>query len=97
MPAARSGSGKCISRGANNLSFPDITAESLAQLVPDKSTRILIYWQQQFHRRIARASPPNSQRSRSLSTFTALYNYGYRNVHELNVEVKTTILPMVKG
>ena len=37
--------------------------------------------------------------SLNLSTFTALYNYDYRNVYELgpNVDVKKTILPMVKG
>lgn len=86
-------------KGANNLSFPDITAESLAQLVPDKSTRILIYCNNNFTGE-SRAFPTKlPTASLNLSTFTALYNYGYRNVYELgpNVEVKTTILPMVKG
>lgn len=30
-------------RGAMNLSFPDITVESLQRLFPDRGTRILIY------------------------------------------------------
>ena len=30
-------------KGAINLSFPDITVESLKQTIPDKNTRILIY------------------------------------------------------
>jgi hypothetical protein len=79
--------------GAVNLSFPDITAESLARLAPDKSTRILIYCNNNFTG-ATRAFPiklPTA--SLNLSTFTALYDYGYRNVYELgpNVDVKKTI------
>ncbi|MBL8519598.1 MAG: rhodanese-like domain-containing protein [Betaproteobacteria bacterium] len=85
--------------GAVNLSFPDITAESLARLVPDPTTRILIYCNNNF------AGDPRAFPSKlptaslNLSTFTALYNYGYRNVYELgpNLDVGKTILPMVRG
>ncbi len=37
-------------KGAINLSFSDITVDSLKQTIPDKSTRVLIILQQQFHR-----------------------------------------------
>jgi hypothetical protein len=35
-------------KGALNLSFPDIAVESLARLIPDKATRILIYCNNNF-------------------------------------------------
>lgn len=69
-------------KGAVNLNFADFTAESLAALVPDKSTRILIYCNNNFFN----AEPfPKKSLSASLNvpTFTTLYSYGYRNVYEL--------------
>ena len=69
--------------GALNLSFPDITVESLNRVLPDKNTRILIYCnnnfvgdQQAFPTKMVTASL-------NLSTYIALYTYGYRNVYEL--------------
>jgi phage shock protein E len=79
-------------RGAVNLSFPDITAASLRALLPHRETRVLIYCnnnflgdEQAFPTKIARASL-------NLSTFIALYSYGYRNVYELGplLDVRTT-------
>ena len=35
-------------RGAVNLSFPDITIDSLRELIPDRETRILIYCNNNF-------------------------------------------------
>ena len=70
-------------RGAINLSFPDITVDSLRQAIPDKNTRILIYCNNNF----AGAEQPFPTKlpsaSLNLSTYIALYNYGYRNVYEL--------------
>lgn len=69
-------------KGAVNLNFADFTAESLAALVPDKATRILIYCNNNFFN----AEPfPKKSLSASLNvpTFTTLYSYGYRNVYEL--------------
>jgi hypothetical protein len=70
-------------KGAVNLSFPDFTVESLNKLIPDKNKRILIYCnnnfegaEQPFPTKIARASL-------NLSTYIALYSYGYRNIYEL--------------
>jgi len=70
-------------KGAVNLSFPDITIESLKKTIPDKDTRILIYCNNNF-RNSERAFPSKMPTaSLNLSTYIALYNYGYRNVYEL--------------
>jgi phage shock protein E len=70
-------------RRAINLSFPDIAIASLKQAIPDKKTRILIYCNNNF--RNAEGPFPSKLPSASLniSTYIALYNYGYRNVYEL--------------
>jgi phage shock protein E len=70
-------------KGAVNLPFSDITVASLAQLIPDRTTRILIYCNNNF----AHAEGPFPSKlataSLNLSTYVALYTYGYRNVFEL--------------
>ena len=68
---------------AIHLSFPDIAVESLKKTIPDKRTRILIYCNNNF--RNAEGPFPSKLPSASLnlSTYIALYNYGYRNVYEL--------------
>jgi hypothetical protein len=70
-------------RGAMHLSFPDLTIESLARAIPDRRTRILIYCNNNF----ANAEGPFPSKlpaaSLNLSTYVALYTYGYRNVYEL--------------
>ena len=83
--------------GAVHLDFADITIESLARLIPDRDTRVLIYCnnnftgaEKAFPGKIARASL-------NLSTFIALYSYGYRNVYELapTLDVRHTMIPLV--
>jgi rhodanese-like protein len=70
-------------KGAMNLSFPDITVESLQKTIPDRNTRVLIYCNNNF--RGAEGPFPTKAPSAALnlSTYIALYNYGYRNVYEL--------------
>lgn len=86
-------------RAAVNLSFPDITLESLSTMFPDKNARILIYCnnnfvnaEDAFPRKIASASL-------NLSTYVSLYSYGYRNVYELGplLDVKTTKLELISS
>jgi len=69
--------------GAINLSFPDIATSTLAATLPDKGVRILIYCNNNF--RNAEGPFPSKLPSASLnlSTWVALYDYGYRNVWEL--------------
>jgi len=86
-------------KGAVNLSFPDITVESLKSTLPDKNTRILIYCNNNF----AGAEKPFPTKaptaSLNLSTYIALYSYGYRNVYELGplLDIKTTKLELISS
>ena len=83
--------------GALNLSFPDITEASLARLIPDKDTRILIYCNNNFSNAEKAFPTKLPSASLNLSTFAALYSYGYRNVFELGplVDAKRTRLKLV--
>lgn len=69
--------------GAVNLSFPDIDIDSLKKTLPDKSARILIYCNNNFAGNPAAFASKAPAASLNLSTYVALYNYGYRNVYEL--------------
>ena len=82
-------------KGAINLSFPDITVESLRRALPDKSARVLIYCNNNFKNAEAPFPTKLPTASLNLSTYVALYTYGYRNVYELGPQVdpKTSKLP----
>jgi phage shock protein E len=82
-------------RGAINLSFPDITIDSLAQLLPDRNTRILIYCNNNFSNALDPFPSKLPASALNLATYTTLYNYGYRNVYELGplLDVRTTRIP----
>ena len=84
-------------KGAINLSFPDITVESLKRLFPDKNARILIYCNNNFRGAEAPFPTKMATASLNLSTYIALYNYGYTNVYELGplLDVKTSKLELV--
>ena len=81
--------------GAIHLSFPDIAIESLAALLPDKDVRILIYCNNNFRGDESAFPKKLASASLNLSTFVALYDYGYRNVWELGplIDVGTTAIP----
>ena len=86
-------------QGAVNLSFTDFTAASLAQAFPDPGTRILIYCNNNF-RNAEQAFPTKAPRaSLNLSTYIALYTYGYRNIYELGplLDAPSSMLPLVSG
>ena len=70
-------------KGAINLSFPDFTYVSLRTLLPDKRTRILIYCNNNFRAGVPAFPTKMASASLNLSTFIALYGYGYREVYEL--------------
>ena len=86
-------------QGAVNLTFADITAESLARAIPTKSTRVLIYCNNNF----VNAERPFPSKlpaaSLNLSTYAALFTYGYENVYELSslLDPATSKLPLVAG
>ena len=74
-------------RGALHLSFPDISIESLRRAIPDTATRILIYCNNNFTHAEGPFPSKLPSASLNLSTYIALYNYGYRNVYELGPRV----------
>ena len=69
--------------GAVNLSFPEFTEATLAAAIPSRTTRVLIYCNNNFK------GLPESMPLKSIgaalnnSTFVSLHTYGYRNVYEL--------------
>ena len=73
--------------GAISLSFPDITVASLRQAIPDRSTRILIYCNNNFVNAQGPFPTKLPAASLNLSTYVALYTYGYRNVWELGPQL----------
>jgi hypothetical protein len=70
-------------RGAINLAFTDFGAASLAGTIPDRGTRILIYCNNNFGDAPGPFFAKAPAASLNLSTYIALYTYGYRNVYEL--------------
>ena len=84
-------------KGALNLSFPDIAIDSLAAALPDKNTRILIYCNNNFANAEGPFPAKIARASLNLSTYIALYSYGYRNVYELAplIDLKASKLPFV--
>jgi phage shock protein E len=70
-------------KGAINLSFPDISYESLRRVLPNKKTRILIYCNNNFRGGIPAFPVKAVTAALNLSTFITLYDYGYRDVYEL--------------
>ena len=85
-------------KGAVNLSFPDITVESLAKNFPDKGQRILIYCNNNFRNEPIAFASKSAPASLNLSTYVSLYTYGYTNVFELGplLDVKTTKIEFVR-
>lgn len=81
-------------KGAINLSFPDITVDSLNAALPDKTTRILIYCNNNFVGEQKAFPTKIAVASLNLSTYISLYSYGYRNVYELGplLDIKTSKL-----
>ena len=73
--------------GAIYLSFPDITFASLRRAIPDRSTRILIYCNNNFTGAEGPFPLKMAAASLNLSTYIALFTYGYRNVYELGPQL----------
>lgn len=69
--------------GAKNLPFTDFTEETLKSLIPTKETRILIYCNNNIKNSPIAFATKAAPASLNLSTYPALYTYGYRNVFEL--------------
>lgn len=81
-------------KGARHLSFPEITASELEKLFPRKSTRILIYCNNNFLNAPNTLASKVATASLNIHTFNTLYNYGYTNVYELGplIDIKNAKL-----
>jgi hypothetical protein len=76
-------------RGAKNLSLPDMTEAELARVIPSKSTRVLIYCNNNFKNEPLAFPTKAIEASLNVYTFNVLYSYGYTNVYELGPLVDT--------
>ncbi len=74
-------------KGAVNLSFSDINVESLKRVLPKTSSRILIYCNNNFKNAEAAFPTKLPVASLNLSTYIALYSYGYRDIYELAPQI----------
>jgi rhodanese-related sulfurtransferase len=81
-------------KNARHLSLPDVTADELAKIIPDKSTRILIYCNNNFANESVAMPGKAVSASLNLYTFNTLYSYGYKNVYELGpyIDIKRSSL-----
>ena len=87
-------------KGAIHLNFSDFTEATLARLIPDKNTRILIYCNNNFSNdRIYFATKsvtsvvfnePPLTLALNIPTYINLYGYGYKNVYELSETVSVS-------
>jgi hypothetical protein len=82
-------------KGAVNLPFTDFTAATLNQVIPAKTTKILIYCNNNFEGSDTAFPSKAPAASLNLSTYTSLRAYGYTNVFELGplVNVHQSSIP----
>jgi hypothetical protein len=80
--------------GAKHLSLPDFTAAELTKIIPNKSTPVLIYCNNNFLN--SPRALPSKAPSASLNIYTinSLASYGYTNVYELGplLDIRSTKL-----
>ncbi|MEO0883440.1 MAG: rhodanese-like domain-containing protein [Pseudomonadota bacterium] len=69
--------------GAVHLNFSDFTERKLADIVPDRATRILIYCNNNFIEDAEPVPAKSPQLALNIPTFVNLFGYGYLNVYEL--------------
>lgn len=69
--------------GAVNLSFSDFTAQSLAAVIGNPNTRVLIYCNNNFENDVAPVILKSAPLALNIQTFINLYGYGFKNVYEL--------------
>lgn len=70
-------------KGAKSLPFTEFTESTLAAVIPNKDTKILIYCNNNFEGSQAAFAAKAPAASLNLSTYTSLKAYGYNNIYEL--------------
>ena len=83
-------------KGAIHLNFSDFTEGKLAEVIPDKNTRILIYCNNNFRSRLSAMADKKAPLALNIPTFINLYGYGYKNLYELKgyYEPDELVIPM---
>jgi hypothetical protein len=93
-------------KGAKHLNFSDFTQYNLDRLIPDSTTRILIYCNNNFYDDpiyfVTKSAKPKIPTNKPLTlalnipAFINLYGYGFRNIYELSelVSVKDPRISM---
>lgn len=71
-------------KNAVHLNFSDFTAEKLAKVIPSKSTRVLIYCNNNLEGDDQNFPTKSMPLALNIPTFINLYGYGYKNVYELS-------------
>ncbi|UOB18958.1 rhodanese-like domain-containing protein [Abyssalbus ytuae] len=71
-------------KGAIHLNFSDFTEKKLAQVIPSKNTRILIYCNNNIDNDEVNFPGKIITMALNIPTFINLYGYGYRNIYELS-------------
>lgn len=86
-------------KGAKNLSLPDITEEELAKVIPSKTTRVLIYCNNNFLNEPKAFPSKNLGASLNVYTMNVLFAYGYKNVYELGplIDIRKTVIPFERS
>jgi len=82
-------------KGAVHLNFSDFTEESLRKLIPDKSTTILIYCNNNFEGVGPAMVTKSAPLALNIPTYINLRGYGYKKVYELkpNLDIRSTKIP----
>lgn len=82
-------------KGAVHLNFSDFGEESLGKLIPKKTTRVLIYCNNNFLGEPELFFSKGAPLALNIPTFINLRGYGYTNVFELGplLEMKDTKIP----
>lgn len=69
--------------GAVHLNFSDFTVDKLAKVIPNMTTRILIYCNNNIDSDFSSLTDKMAPLALNIPTFINLYGYGYTNVYEL--------------
>lgn len=70
-------------KGAVHLNFSDFTEGKLAQIIPSKTTTVLIYCNNNFRNDPENFAMKSMPLALNIPTFINLYGYGYTNIYEL--------------
>ncbi|MDY8136676.1 rhodanese-like domain-containing protein [Aquimarina sp. 2201CG5-10] len=77
-------------KGAIHINFSDFTEEKLAEVLPSKTVRILIYCNNNIDGDKINFASKKIPLALNIPTYINLYGYGYKNVYELSSLVHIT-------